>query len=157
MDTKLQRQTFDRDKFNKTIDTAFSQLATSLDPSFFDINLATVDDFFELYEKLFYEIPKLGDINSHEYLAKTSGEYAGSTQLNEQIQALLEEITSLREENLELREENISLLTSREKFNKGKIPRDELQKVRPNTGPIGGPVGGSVGRPGGGTVGGSRP
>ena len=101
----LKRTVFDKTKFNETIDTSFTQLKDVIDPSFFDLNLATLDDFWSLYEKLFYVIPKEGDINSHQYLAQTSGEYADYNPQQEEIEALLEEIAELREENLEVRQQ----------------------------------------------------
>ena len=102
---KIQKTVFNKAAFNETVNTEFTQLVTTPDPSFFDINLATQNDFWILYEKFFYEIPKEGEINSHEYLAKTSGEYASYEPQAEEIQALLEEIAELRTENLEVRQE----------------------------------------------------
>lgn len=108
----LNRQVFDKKKFNETVDTSFSQLGVQPpDPSFFDINLATQEDFFTLYDKFFFEIPKEGVINSHQYLVTESSNYIGSEQVNEEIQALLQEIADLREENLTLRQENVDLIT----------------------------------------------
>ncbi|MAR20611.1 MAG: hypothetical protein CMD25_00905 [Flavobacteriales bacterium] len=101
----LKRTVFDKAKFNETVDTNFTQLQSELDPQFFDLSLATIEDFWSLYEKFFYEIPKEGDINSHEYLVKTSGEYIDYQPQREEIEALLEEIAELREENLEVRQE----------------------------------------------------
>lgn len=101
----LKRTVFDKAKFNETVDTNFTQLQSELDPQFFDLSLATQEDFWNLYEKFFYEIPKLGDINSHEYLVKTSGEYIDYQPQKEEIEALLEEIAELRTENLEVRQE----------------------------------------------------
>ena len=72
----------------------------------------TIDEFFQLYNDLFYEIPKLGETNSHEYLIKQSSDYVGSTILTDDIQALLDEITALREENLELQRNIIDLTTN---------------------------------------------
>ena len=100
----LERQVFDKDKFKETVDTEFKQLVQQPDPSFFDLDLATLKDFWLLYDKFFYDIPKLGEIESHEYLAKTSGEYANADTTSEEIQVLLDEIATLREENLELRQ-----------------------------------------------------
>jgi len=109
----LNRQVFDKNKFAQTVDTSFSQLGpTQPDPSFFDINLATQADFFTLYDKFFFEIPKEGDTNSHAYLVQESSNYIGANQVNEEIQALLQEITDLREENLSLRQENVDLLSN---------------------------------------------
>ena len=101
----LKRQVFDKAKFNETVNTNFTQLKSELDPQFFDLSLATLDDFWSLYEKFFYDIPKDGDINSHLYLVKTSGEYIDYAPQAEEIEALLEEIAELRTENLEVRQE----------------------------------------------------
>lgn len=98
----LNKQVFVKNDFYNTVDTNFSQLVEQPLNTIFDINLASVEDFFELYNKLFFEIPKEGTTNSHEFIVKESGDYIGSSQNNEEIQALLEEINSLRQENLEL-------------------------------------------------------
>tara|TARA_Y100000356_G_scaffold134975_1_gene145878 strand:- start:3097 stop:3951 length:855 start_codon:yes stop_codon:yes gene_type:complete len=99
----LNRDVFNKTAFNNTIDTSFSQLDQAPpDLSFFDPNLATVNDFFNIYQNLFYQIPKFGPINSHEYLVVESTAYSNVIENQEQIDALLEEITDLREENLQL-------------------------------------------------------
>lgn len=110
MNVKLVRQVFDKKKFNETVDTSFSQLVPQQDPTFFDLNLATVDDFFELYNKFFYEIPKEGTVNSHTYLIQESSEYVDYQAQAEEIEALLEEIAELRAENLELRKDMTTLI-----------------------------------------------
>jgi hypothetical protein len=106
----LNRQVFDKKKFNETVDTSFTQLVTQPDPTFFDLNLATVEDFFTLYEKFFFQIPKEGEVNSHTYLIKESSDYVGFQANSEDIQALLDEIAQLRQENLLLRQEQISIV-----------------------------------------------
>mgnify|MGYP003639154743 CR=1 FL=1 len=111
MELKLNRQVFNKDKFNETVDTTFSQLVDNLPPPVFDINLATTEDFFTLYDKFFFEIPKEGDINSHRFLFKESGDYINAELINEEIQALLGEIVTLRQENLELRQSQIEGLS----------------------------------------------
>ena len=98
----LGRNVFDKNAFKNTIDTNFTQLVSVPDPTFFDINLATVEDFFILYDKLFYEIPKEGEISSHEYIVKRSGEYINYQQTDDTIQALLDEIAALRQEILDI-------------------------------------------------------
>ena len=97
---KISRQVFDKDKFNETVDTSFSQLIPLPDPSFFDVNLATLEDFWILYNKFFLLIPKEGIVNSHTYLIEESTEYINYAPNQAEIQALLEEIAELREENL---------------------------------------------------------
>ena len=108
MEVKLNRQVFNKDKFNETVDTTFSQLVDNTPPPVFDINLATIEDFFTLYDNFFFEIPKEGDINSHRFLFKESGDYINAELINEEVQALLQEIVELRQENLELRQEQIA-------------------------------------------------
>ena len=103
--TNLKRTVFDKEKFNQTVDTQFSELIDKDQPIPFDINTATVADFFALYDRFFYEIPKQGDVNSHYYLVETSGEYINFNKYQEEIQALLQEISELRAGNLELIEE----------------------------------------------------
>jgi|TARA_R110000744_G_scaffold234464_2_gene352267 hypothetical protein len=103
--SNLTKQVFDKNKFRETIDISFTQLGVQnpLDESFFDSSLATLEDFWTLYDKFFYDIPKEGDTNSHSYLALTSGEYANFELIQEEIQALLDEIGEIRIENVELK------------------------------------------------------
>ena len=111
----LNRDVFNKTAFNNTINTNFTQLDQEApDLSFFDPNLATVEDFFSLYQNLFFQIPKFGDINSHQYLVIDSTEYTGYIENQEQIDALLEEITDLREENLQLQLDMAQLLGAKE-------------------------------------------
>jgi hypothetical protein len=96
---------YNKSELNRTINTQFTQLIT---PEVADTatetpsDSLTVDQFFNAYSRLFYEIPKTGDTNSHEYLVKQSSEYIGGEQVNSDILALQNEITQLRQENLEL-------------------------------------------------------
>lgn len=106
----IKRKVFNKGEFNETVDTEFTQLVSEPDPSFFDINLATQSDFWILYDKFFYLIPKEGEINSHLYLVETSGEYIDYRQNQEEIDALLAEIAELREENLEVRKQIASVI-----------------------------------------------
>ena len=99
-EVNLRRQVFNKDKFNETVDTTFSQLVDNTPAPVFDINLATVEDFFTLYDNFFFEIPKEGDINSHRFLFKESGDYINAELINEEIQALLQEIVELRQEQI---------------------------------------------------------
>tara|TARA_Y100000389_G_C17371176_1_gene469116 strand:+ start:157 stop:525 length:369 start_codon:yes stop_codon:yes gene_type:complete len=106
----LKRQVFDKEAFNNTVNTNFTQLTGGIDPSFFDINLATQEDFWILYEKFFYEIPKDGTVNSHTYLVQKSGDYIDYAPQREEIEALLAEIAELRTENLEVRQEIVQVI-----------------------------------------------
>lgn len=99
VDTK--KKVFNKAQYPKTINTQFSELGiTPITNAIAET--PTVEEFFQLYDELFYDIPALGTTNSHEYLVRTSGEYINFDEQNEIIQALQEEITGLREENLQL-------------------------------------------------------
>ncbi len=83
------------------INNQFSQLLNNTTESQ-DNSDISVDDFFVLYDNLFYQIPKLGDVNSHTYILNREADYLGvklSDDVN--VQALLDEITSLRQELLD--------------------------------------------------------
>ena len=66
----------------------------------------SVQEFFDLYNELFYEINELGPTNSHEFLIKTSTEYIAFDDNNELIEALQKEIADLRAELLEAQQQN---------------------------------------------------
>ena len=91
----IQKQVFDKNTFEKVVNTQFSQLI-NVQAS----NVATpltVDEFFKLYEEIFYQIPKEGDINSHRYILEKEADYLGVSLNTDDIQALLDEITTLRQ------------------------------------------------------------
>jgi hypothetical protein len=101
----LKKQVYEKRQFTNVIDTEFSQLVTPTS----SVAPPTVDEFFNLYESLFFSIPKFGISNSHEYIIKQSSEYINFQQTNEDIQALIEEINSLRNELLTANQTIISL------------------------------------------------
>jgi hypothetical protein len=94
----VQKTVFNKDSFGRVINTQFSQL---LNQNVEETNTFTVDDFFQLYEDLFYQIPKEGDTNSHRYILQREADYLGVSVSQDDIQALLNEITSLRQQVLE--------------------------------------------------------
>jgi len=100
---KLDRKGFEAKAYKNSIDTSFKQLVPPPPPVEETI---TIEDFFELYKTLFYEIPADGEINSHKFIIERSTEYTGFTEEKDQdIQILLDEITSLREELLTTQKE----------------------------------------------------
>ena len=109
---KLTKLVYDRNQYKQVIDTSFTQLVqpTTQDTS---SALPSVNQFFDYYNQLFFDIPKFGEVNSHEYLIKTSQEYIGTTTevVNNELQALIEEITNLRQENLDLQQQLLSSIT----------------------------------------------
>jgi hypothetical protein len=93
------KSVFNKDDFDKLINRNFNQLINNIDDQ--ESASFTLDDFFQLYENLFIQIPKEGDINSHRYMMNRSAEYLGVRLADEtDIQALLNEITVLRNDLL---------------------------------------------------------
>jgi len=107
---RFQKQVFDKRQYEKTIDTSFKQLGVK--PPVEQIEeTPTVNDFFQMYNELFYDIPETGVTNSHEYLIKQSSEYINFEQDNEEIDALQVEIGQLRTELLEAQKQIVELQT----------------------------------------------
>ena len=102
----LNKEVFSKGTYQKTIDTSFKELGVKTIQEQID-EQPTVQEFFNMYNTLFYQIPELGSTNSHEFLVKNSGEYINNEQDNELIEALQDEITSLREEILQMQQETI--------------------------------------------------
>ena len=110
----LNKTVYNKDDYQKTIDTSFKELLPSLEIEE-EIPSITIEQFFQYYNTLFFDIPKTGD-NSHNTLIQQSSEYVGNEQTNEELDALFREVTNLRQELLEtqtelsdLREQNAKL------------------------------------------------
>ena len=106
----FQKQVFNKEQYSKVIDTSFKELGVQtvqeqivLQPS--------VNEFFNLYNELFYDIPELGETNSHEYLIKTSSEYINFNINQEEIAALQAEIAQLRIDLLDAQKQIVALQT----------------------------------------------
>jgi hypothetical protein len=97
----LTRNSFSKTQYPKVIDTEFSQLTPQITEPVATQDVS-VDEFFVLYNKLFFDIPQRGN-NSHETLIQTSTEYIGYEPLTTEIEALQQEITQLRRQLLEER------------------------------------------------------
>jgi hypothetical protein len=90
---KIDKKVLSKD-LSKVIDIEFHQLVKPTTTIEFSI-----EEFFTLYEDLFYQIPKEGDSNSHRYILNKTVEYLGVKLADDiDIQALLDEITSLRQQ-----------------------------------------------------------
>ena len=104
----LTKQEFNKNQYTQVIDTEFTELGQptgSQEPT----QSISVGEFFNNYQEIFFEIPKFGESNSHEYLVKTSGEYIEFTTSDENLDALIQEITQLRQQNLDLSQQLVDL------------------------------------------------
>ena len=101
----LNKEVFNKRDYEKTINTSFTQLGVKTIQEQID-ERPSVQEFFNLYNELFYEINELGPTNSHEFLIKTSTEYIAFDDNKELIEALQKEIADLRAELLEAQKQN---------------------------------------------------
>jgi hypothetical protein len=104
----LNKTVYNRREYINVIDTSFTQITPTIPVE----DTITVEQFFQYYSKIFYDIPAEGDTNSHAYLVKTSGEYINSTTINNDVQLLLDEITTLRQQLLIVEQQNLNLQIS---------------------------------------------
>lgn len=104
----LNKTEYNKNQYQKVIDTSFTQLVQPQITASVVAPTISVADFFQNYQQIFFQIPKFGNTNSHEYLVKTSQEYIGSSTNDDLVQALTDEITQLRQENITLQQQLIS-------------------------------------------------
>lgn len=107
----FQKQVFDKKQYEKIIDTSFTQLNQPTQTEIID-ETPSVNDFFQMYNELFYDINEKGPTKSHEYLIKQSSEYVNFEQNNEEIEALQAEIAQLRIDLLEAEKLIVELQTN---------------------------------------------
>ena len=103
----LKKEIFDKNQYIKTINTSFDELGSTTITEDLQ-SQPTVEEFFGLYNSLFYDIQALGETNSHQYLIKTSSEYINFDDISEEVQALQAEIAQLREDLLKAQMDLIS-------------------------------------------------
>jgi hypothetical protein len=104
----LRKTVLTKTGYPNAINTSFSELVTPPLPLEQTIS---VEEFFDLYNSIFYDIPVEGDINSHQFLVERSKEYIGiSEETDQEIQVLLDEITSLRQNLLDTEQELLEAL-----------------------------------------------
>ena len=122
----LKKKIYSKEEYKNTIDTNFTQLGKKSVPETLDSEV-TVNKFFKEYNELFYEIPALGETNSHEFLIKTSSDYIDFEPNQEEIEALQNEISILRRQLLELQTQTAGITGSI-----GQIDDSELQNTATN-------------------------
>jgi len=106
----LNRTVFKKEAYENAIDTSLGSVPpSSVTSTPLLEDTISVSEFFNIYNAVFYNIPAQGDVNSHAYLAQTSGDYANLNQNDDSTQALLDEITELRKQNLELNQQIINM------------------------------------------------
>jgi hypothetical protein len=100
---QLNKTVYGKITYPNVINTQFTQLIGA-NPADAAVPM-TIEEFFQAYNDLFFEIPIDGEFNSHLELIKRSTEYVGVNQTTDEIDALLTEINQLRLENLKLNQQ----------------------------------------------------
>lgn len=85
-------------EINKVLDPQFSSLVPKPNEEVV-VSIPTVDEFFDNYDILFYQIPLTGS-NSHATLVEKSSEYLGLD-----LNVLVEQINFLEEQNKQLQKQ----------------------------------------------------
>lgn len=106
-EVKIEKKVYTKDQFDKVVDRSFKTYAQPVPVE----EQPTVEDFFVLYDQLFFEIPVEGDTNSHRFLIERSSELVDFEKTTEDIQPLLDEIATLREQILEYQQQLIDANT----------------------------------------------
>jgi hypothetical protein len=107
-EVNLIKEVYGRNTYTRVIDTSFSELYTPVTASA-AVTQITVEQFFDYYNQLFFDIPATGEVNSHEYLVTRSTEYLGGGVLTDNERAYIEEINSLRQQLLEANQNYLNL------------------------------------------------
>ena len=146
----IKKTYLNKDNYTKVIDNRFTQLAP---PTPEPVVAPTVDNFFQLYNDLFFDIPKEGEINSHQFLINQSTEYTQGEITSEEVEALIAEIDNLREQLLEANEQILEL-TKKQIPDIPEIDTDDIFKSATTTPPGGLSTGGGSSMGGGAVSGG---
>ena len=123
----LIKNVYNKTQYIKTIDTSFSELGTLTTTEELQAQ-PTVEEFFALYNSLFYDIPALGETNSHQFLVRTSGEYINFDEVQEEIQALQAEIAQLRSDLLKAQMDNIRSTVGESQDDQSNVALDVLER-----------------------------
>ena len=97
-----------REEFDRIVDRKFYEL---LDAETLIVSPRTLEQFFQDYEDLYYQIPIEGETASHRYLVNLSSRMIPLDQDQSDIQPLLDEIANLRAQNLKIQQELVILTT----------------------------------------------
>ena len=102
---EVRKTVYNKETFDKVVDRDFKTFV----PPAVEQDTDTVEEFFRLYNKLYYTIPLEGENNSHQYLLHKSSELVDFEKTTEDIQPLLDEIGQLRAQLLSANEQIFEL------------------------------------------------
>lgn len=88
---EFEQRVYEKQPFNEVVDRSFKEFAQRPTAS-----ARTVEEFFQDYEDLYFQIPASGSTHSHQYLIEKSSELYKLPEEVLDIQPLLDEITVLK-------------------------------------------------------------
>ncbi len=86
----LNSTTFGKQTFQDVVDDKFSQFTQPVVVK----EEVSLEEFFKIFDDVFYNIPKYGETNSHQFIFNKVSEYLGVQKSD--ISDLLEEVTTLK-------------------------------------------------------------
>lgn len=98
------KRVYSKTPFLETVDRSFKEFGQQPTES-----VKSVEQFFQDYEELFFQIPATGSSNSHEYLIEKSSQICNVDQEMIDIQPLIDEITALKIQNVDYQQKIIDL------------------------------------------------
>lgn len=101
---QITKTVLDRQSGQRVISKEFTTFTQPIE----DIE-GSIEDFFAEYERLFFDIPIEGEVQSHQALVRRSSEYSGFEKDTEEVDSLLEELEALRQQNLDLEQTIVDL------------------------------------------------
>ena len=106
---QFEKEVYGKVSYPKIVNTEFSELVSVEDTPLAIPDQLTVAEFFEEYDRLFFDIPQNGEVGSHKELVTRSSSYVGMTDQGEEMQALIDEISNLRIQLLTAQQEVVNL------------------------------------------------
>jgi len=88
----LNSTTFGKQTFQNVVDDSFTQFSQ---PEVIN-NEVSIEEFFKIFDDVFYNIPKYGNSNSHQVIYDRVSEYLGVQNGKSDITDLLDEVTTLK-------------------------------------------------------------
>lgn len=89
--------------YNHIIDREFKELILNIPNT--ESSIVSIDDFFNIFDEIFYSIDKEGETHSHRYLYTRISDYLGENTSEYNLQDLLDEINTLNRELLDTTKE----------------------------------------------------
>lgn len=118
--------------YMKTIDTSFNEIGVKTVQEQID-EVPSVQEFFNNYSTLFYQINELGPTNSHQSLIKRSSDYIGTQEDNDLVILLQAEIANLREQLLNSQKQLADFVVN---IDIPEAPKIEIPKPEPIPEPV---------------------